>query len=373
MSEIGWGSPPPLPRPSGPIRADVCVIGLGGSGLSALHRLVENPSLRVVGLDARTIAAGAAGRNGGFLLAGPAHFHHRVRETFGPERARGLYELSLEARDRIVHTEPSARAEGSLRTAWDDEERADVLAHLAALEADGLPGRWDEAAQGLFVPGDATFDPLARCVRMAHAIADRAVLYGQAPVSELEPERAWLEDGTEVRAEVFLVCVDGGLERVLPSLEARTRSVRLQMLGTAPAADVQVRGAVYHRFGLDYWQQRPDGRVLLGGGRDVGGEAEEGGPSGTSSEVQAHLEQILRERVGTRAPITHRWSGRVGMSKDGLPIVEEHLPGVFVAGGYSGTGNVLGSLAGASLAELALGRQRPSLLRQLEACRAPSA
>ena len=59
----------PLPRLEGTVRADVCVVGLGGSGLAALDELAAL-GVTAVGLDARAVGAGAAGRNGGFVLAG---------------------------------------------------------------------------------------------------------------------------------------------------------------------------------------------------------------------------------------------------------------------------------------------------------------
>ena len=77
-------------------------------------------------------------------------------------------------------------------------------------------------------------------------------------------------------------------------------------------------------FGLDYWQQLPDGRVLLGGGRDVGGDAEwvrdRRWEAPTSDPVQAHLEHLLRRDIGTAAPVEQRWTGVVGFTDDALPV-----------------------------------------------------
>src|SRR5258708_7497037 len=67
----------PLPQLEGTVRADVCVIGLGGSGLAALAELT-GLGVSAVGVDARAVGAGAAGRNGGLVLAGPAEIFPRV-------------------------------------------------------------------------------------------------------------------------------------------------------------------------------------------------------------------------------------------------------------------------------------------------------
>src|SRR5690349_3480877 len=73
-----WGdprageNPPPL---NGEVTADLCVVGLGGSGLAAVCAALE-AGATVAGVDAGPVGGGAAGRNGGFLLAGTARFHH---------------------------------------------------------------------------------------------------------------------------------------------------------------------------------------------------------------------------------------------------------------------------------------------------------
>ena len=63
-----WDDTPwnPLPSLTHDLETDVCVIGLGGSGLGCILRLLELGQ-RVVGLDAGMVAGGAAGRNGGFF------------------------------------------------------------------------------------------------------------------------------------------------------------------------------------------------------------------------------------------------------------------------------------------------------------------
>jgi gamma-glutamylputrescine oxidase len=61
----------------------------------------------------------------------------------------------------------------------------------------------------------------------------------------------------------------------------------------------------------------------------------------------------LRSHIKTAAPITHRWAGLVGYTNDGKPIGEELRPGVFVIGGYNGTGNIVGTIYGKKAAKWA--------------------
>jgi glycine/D-amino acid oxidase-like deaminating enzyme len=158
-----------------------------------------------------------------------------------------------------------------------------------------------------------------------------------------------------VRCRAVVVAVDGGLETLLPELAPRARSTRLQMLATAPVAPGTVACPVYDNWGHDYWQQLPDGRIALGGGRDRFRDAEWGRPAEPDAVVQAWLDRLLRERVGIDAPVTHRWAGVVAYTDDGLPVLEEVRPGVIASGGLCGHGNVLGSAAARAATAIALG------------------
>jgi glycine/D-amino acid oxidase-like deaminating enzyme len=301
----------------------------------------------VLAVDAVGIAAGAAGANGGFLLAGLARFHHEAVAALGRDAAVDWYRRTLAELDRLEQREPTFRRVGSVRTAADDAEGADIAAHLAALRADDLPGEpYDgPSGTGLLVPGDGTFHPVARCRRLAVAAREAgATLVAPARVTAVGPGAVHVAGlGAPVQTDRVLVAVDGVLERLVPSLAGRVRTARLQMLATAPLREVVVDRPVYHRGGLDYVQQRPGGEVLLGGGRDVGGAAEWAAPADPSPPVQAHLDRWLRA-LGVTAPVTHRWAAHAAFTPDGLPIDERIAHGVHVVGAYSGHGNVLGGL-----------------------------
>lgn len=340
------------PALAGATDADLCVVGLGGSGLACV-REAQQLGARVVGIDAGRVGGGAAGRNGGFLLAGLAPFYHDAVGRYGRAAARALYALTLAELDRLERESPdSVRRDGSLRIAESDDERADCAAQLSALRADGFPVEPYEGPEGggLLFPLDGSFQPLARCRTLAAAAeANGARLFEASPATHVAAGLVRTPRG-EVRCGAVVVAVDGGLERLLPELAGRVRSARLQMLATAPTREIQVRRPVYARWGYDYWQQRPDGSIALGGARDLAGESEWTTEAIPTPVVQAALERRLRGHLGVHAPVTHRWAAIVGFTDDGLPIGEEVRAGVWAIGGYSGTGNVVGALLGRGVA-----------------------
>lgn len=349
-------APPALPPLEETRRAQVCVVGLGAAGLTCVGEL-RRLGLSVAGLDAGVPGDGASGRNGGFLLAGLPPFYHDAVGRFGRERARALYRLTLDELARTREATPACvRFNGSLRIAADAAERDDCRAQLAAMRADGLPAEWYEGVEGegLLIPTDGLVHPTARCRELAgQALEHGAGLFRDSPAVRIRPGEVETPRG-RVRCEHVVVAVDGGLEDVFPELAGRVRTARLQALATAPAPAVDWPRPVYARHGIDYWQQLPDGRVVLGGRRDADGAAEWTDRAVPTPGVQARLDALL-SRLRVHAPVTHRWAGTSAYTADGLPLFETVRPGVRVIGAYGGTGNVLGPLLGRCAAREAAG------------------
>jgi gamma-glutamylputrescine oxidase len=369
MSELpvwddgAWTS---LPELAGDVETEVCVIGLGGSGLACVLELLAL-GRRVVGLDAGPVAGGAAGRNGGFLLAGLPAFYHRAAERLGRQRAQAIYRRTTAELDRMTEETPQAiRRPGSLRIADDDTELLDCDAQLEMMRADRLPAeRYDgPEGRGILVPTDGVFNPLQRCRALAlEARSGGALLFEHSAAIAIRGDLVRTRQGS-VRCSSAIVAVDGSLERVLPELTPRVRTARLQMLATAPVLDVDVPRPVYQRWGFEYWQQLPDCRIALGGLRDRAGDGEWTDVAVSTDAVQSGLDRVLREQLGVTAPVTHRWAGAVGYSANGLPVIDEVRPRVWAIGGYSGTGNILGALCGRGVAQLAV-TGRSELLTEL--------
>lgn len=346
----------PLPALQGDVSADACVIGLGGSGLTLIAELLRRDE-RVIGLDATDVGAGAAGRNGGFLLAGTYDFYHDAIRRHGHERAKAIYGATLTEMQRIADEAPgTVRFVGSKRIAASAAELEDCRAQYDALTADGWPCTWYEGpdGSGLLLPTDGAFDPLARCRVLARRARDEgATLYGRSPVLAISGTCVRTPQGRVHAGRVF-VAVDGRLEQLLPELAGRVRTARLQMLATAPTTEITVPSPMYYRDGFEYWQQLPDGRIALGGFRDKGGDDEWTNEATPSAVVQEHLERFLHDTLQVQAPITHRWAASAGYTQTGLPVIAQVRPAVWALGGYSGTGNVIGALAARAVVAAAI-------------------
>jgi gamma-glutamylputrescine oxidase len=349
----------PLPQLQNDNMTDICVIGLGGSGLSCIQELVKYGKA-VIGIDAGMVAGGAAGRNGGFLLAGLALSHHEAVAQLGRERAKRLYELSLEQLEDIQATTPEAvRQAGSLRIAHDRHELEDCEAQYAAMRADALSvERYDgPEGRGLLFPLDAAFQPLLRCRLLATQVMNAgATLFEHTPALAILGTTVLTPQG-RIEAKTVVVAVDGRLEQVLPELAPKVRTARLQMLGTAPTNEVSIPRPVYHRWGYEYWHQLPNGSIALGGFRDHFKEQEWTKENTPSAEIQGLLEQFLRKKLKVQAEITHRWAANVSYTNTYLPVAQKVRENVWAIGAYCGTGNIVGAMCGKAVARQITQRQ----------------
>jgi glycine/D-amino acid oxidase-like deaminating enzyme len=354
------------PLNAGPIaragEVDVVIVGGGVTGCSCALSLAER-GLRVRLLEAREIAGGASGRNGGFALRGGAMPYDEARSALGADRARLLWELSERAIDRLEELAGDAcRRVGSLRLSQGAAEAEALERELEALHADGFAVDWVDplppALERLFSaailhPGDAAMQP-ARWVRRlaAHAVAAGAEIR--------EHQAAHLD---ELDAPAVVVAVDALSGDLLPELAGMVAPQRGQMLVTEPLRELVFERPHYAREGYDYWQQLPDGRLVVGGRRDVSFATEATAVEETTELIQRELDTFVVELLGELPAITHRWAGVWGETADRLPLVGR-LPTrdrVWIAGGYSGHGNVLGLACGDLLARAILGDSPPEL------------
>ena len=359
-----WLEEPAVSLPaSGAGPVDVAVVGGGVTGCSCALELAR-AGIRVRVHEARAIAAGASGRNGGFALRGTALSYAEARDRLGAEPAAAVWRMTEAFLDRMAELAGDAlRRTGSLKLAAGEGELDELQADYDALRTDGFDVGWvdnlEPALARLY--GAAIRHPTDGALQPARWVRRLAAAAAEAGAELSEGDRVEVLD--ELDADQVVVATDGYTNGLVRELDQSIEPVRGQVVVTEPLPERRFDCPHYARQGFDYWQQTPDRRLVLGGRRDVRLADEFTADEALTEPVQQALEEFAVELLGAPPRITHRWSGIFGQTEDGLPLVGR-VPGrddTWVAAGYSGHGNVLGFASGVLLAQAILGSPAPEL------------
>ena len=360
-----WLAEPHDPLPSARLDGDVrgAVVGGGITGCSCALALAE-AGLRVRLYEAREVAGGASGRNGGFALRGGSAPYPVLADSIGSERTAALWRWTEAELVQLAAVAGDAyRPTGSLRLAVDEEEREELRVEYDALRAGGFAAEWrDELPTPLDgrYPG-AIFHPPDGVLQPARLVRRLAALAAEAGVEIHEYTRVGLVQ--ETGADTVVVATDGYPSGLLGELEGLIVPTRGQVIATESINERLFDIPHYGRHGFDYWHQAPDGRIIAGGFRDVSLDTEFTADEVTTPVVQDALDRFVESHLGRALRVDYRWAGIFGMVFDFLPVVGR-VPGrdgLWVAGGYSGHGNVLGFACGRLVAGDVLGDRDPLL------------
>jgi gamma-glutamylputrescine oxidase len=340
MSALFWDPTPDRYPGRLPDKADVLVIGGGIAGVSLLHHL-ERRRIGAVLVERAQLAAGASGRNAGFLLAGVAASYAEAVRTFGREKAREVWEITNENHDRMVEAargqQVGHRRLGSATFASGEEERAQLIESEQLLHEDGFKASWD--GRRLVHPRDGEIDPSRMVAAIARQAQEGAIREG-VEVTAIETRRSEVvvrAGQDECAAGVVILATNAYTPQLVPSV--KIQPTRAQMLATAPQPKSVCDMPTYSHFGYRYWRQMASGEFLIGGWRDTSMESEITYEAEPTDEIQHHLDEAL-PGLGVMAEVTHRWAGIMGFTESGLPMAGpvEAMPNVYICAGFNGHG-----------------------------------
>ena len=360
---------------AGNARADVCVIGAGIAGMTTAYLLAKKGS-DVLVIDDGPVGGGMTSRTTAHLANAIDDRYVDIERWHGEDGARLVaqsHTAAIEAIEAIVRHEridcEFERLDGFLflPPGGDPEEllreyEAALRARVEGLEwADRAPLPGIDTGRCLRFPRQAQFHPLkylaglARALqgmggRIASGVHAQEVIDGDMP-------HVVTRGGQRIDCEAVVVATNSPInDRVA------VHTKQAPYLTYVIAARVQ-RGSAERALFWDTLDPYHYVRLLDPAGEHiiVGGEDHKTGQADDSERRFANLELWLRERFPTAREITHRWSGQVMETVDGLAYIGRN-PGdtnVYVATGDSGMGMTHGTIAGIVLADLIHGASVP--------------
>ncbi len=299
----------------------------------------------------------------------PAESYPAAIARLGHKNAHAILTLTRQSQAllrRVLEEEDIAcdyHEPGSLSLALDAHQLTKLAQEATAMRADGVVPTILDRTQvqeligtplgpdivgGRFMPETALVHP----IRLVQGLAQAAQRYGvvrtcTTTVLRLVPHGEKVVISTRhgpLQAGTVIVAVNAWTGELLPQLAHLMTPARGQVLAYAPVAPVFTMGmsASLTPTG-EYWHQRSDGTLVLGGCRAVAPRSDVGVYFNQPTvEVQMALEQVFPRLFPqlTLPPIAYRWAGIMAFTPDYLPIVNRvpDIPGVLVVGGFCGHG-----------------------------------
>jgi gamma-glutamylputrescine oxidase len=366
------------------INYDHIVIGSGIVGLSTAIELKEKfPGASVLVLERGLLPTGASSRNAGFACMGSVtellDYRHSMTDTEILElydwRNEGLEKL----RSRLGDSNIGYAANGSYELLSEDDVSEGVIDKIEELNALLHPitqkpafklandkiasfGFSKEYTKALI---ENTCEGELHTGKMLRALMQMALQLGVeiktgAEVMRFEEHEKHVNielrdvsrnNTLRLHANTLCICTNAFTKQLLPDEDVIAG--RGQVLITQPIEGLKFKG-VYHMDKGYYYFREIDGRVLIGGGRNLDFEAETTTEFALTEQVQISLERKLHEVIlpGTSYLIEQRWAGIMAFGKSRSPIVKQISDRVFGAFRMGGMGVALGSEVAMKLAGL---------------------
>jgi hypothetical protein len=368
MSASYWEAVTPTPEEPGrepPPEADVVVAGAGFTGLWLAYWLARGSRRRVVVCERDRLSRGASSRNAGFLTCGQvSEMLSDAREAGDEGLVTGLFLRRKQGIETVLAEFPRLETLPCGSIDFDpltDEKLALARRLNAACGQEVFVTRetefGGERAPRLVNALDRAANPVALLLALRLACSEAGVrLCTGVNVESLSGGRCVFTRGGrqgELRFGRAAICTNA----FAPGLDAASAVLpgRGQVVVTSPVAARTSPALGYLNEGYDYWRF-VDGRLLVGGGRQLDKRAEETLELETTAPVQAWLEALARRVIGHEAwRVEHRWAGIMGFEA-GLHItrnpVREASPGVLSVHACGGMGVALAPLIAREAAAL---------------------
>ncbi|MBY6135090.1 FAD-binding oxidoreductase [Nocardioides marinus] len=368
---------PPFPRLQADVRADVCIVGAGYTGLSAALHLAD-AGLSVVLLEAQRVGFGASGRNGGQLGSGQRMEQTGLEKLVGQDDAQKLWSLAEDAKNLVksliarhgieCHLKPGvSHACFSAGEVRHEHAYAEHLHkrygydQIELLDRDGMQALCPSPAYvgGTLDMGAGHLHPLAYALGLARA-ADRAgaKIHEGSEVLDIEegPTLRVRTAGGTVTADHLILACNGYLGGLNGQVAARVMPINNFIVATKPLGDDAARvltrdvAVADTKFVVNYFRLSHDKRLLFGGGESYGYRF----PVDIAATVRKPMAEIFPHLKDVQ--VDYAWGGTLGITMKRMPYLARLAPNVLTASGYSGHGVGTATHAGQLMARTVQGQ-----------------
>ena len=377
-----------FPRPNNLVTSDnpssdtdIAIIGSGYTGLCAARILRKNGASVTV-FERNTIGWGASSRNGGMATPGLKQGIQKIYKMYGSKLADEFCKASLDAIDLIEEIVD----EHSIDCDWQRNGHASLATKPSHAPRLKQYGSWLEKKFGHvqnYIPvnqirdeigADAYYGALTDEISgglhaskyvygLATTVSNLGVqLCEQTDVLDIEKNDSnyfrLITSKGDVRAKKVIIATNGYTDRLVPRLKPLIFPVGSYIVVTEPLSEdlqniISPKKRMYYdsKWFLNYFRLTPDGRMLWGGRNDLSTDLD---LDDSAKRLTRELYSILPDLRDI--PITHTWTGKLGITFDLMPHIGEKN-GIYYAFGYGGHGLSIATYLGTEIGLLLSGKK----------------
>jgi glycine/D-amino acid oxidase-like deaminating enzyme/nitrite reductase/ring-hydroxylating ferredoxin subunit len=375
-----WLDTPNLPKfPSltRDLHVDVVVVGGGITGITAAY-LFKKSGYKVALVERQRCGHVDSGQTTAHLTCVTDKRLHELVSDFGKESAKAVWEAGFAAIDQmaaIITNEklkcdfkwvPNylyASLKGHAKKEREGLEKDAQFAQELGFEAEFLDSIPYFKQPGVRFSNQAKFHPLKYLSALARMIPGKgSYLFENAAAETFEEKPLTVHSGShKIRCDYIFLATHTPLMGTTGLVSATLFQTKLSLYTSYVLGASLPRGllpeASFWDTGNPYYYLRTDRRR----GFDfaiLGGEDHKTGQERDTELPYRRLKQMLREILPS-AEVTHRWSGQVIETNDGLPFIGETAKQQFAATGFAGNGFTFGTLGAMMAVDAFLGKKNP--------------
>ena len=360
---------------------DIAIVGSGYTGLCAARILKKNGASVTV-LDRNTIGWGASSRNGGMATPGLKQGIQKIHKIYGEKLAHEFWKISVDAIDLI----DEIVTEHSIDCDWERNGHASLATKPSHAPRLKEYGSWLEKEFGhyqKYIPkhqiqdeiGSNTYygaltdeisgglHPSKYVFGLASAVSKLGVqLCENTAVTKIEKNGSnnfkLITSKGDITAKKVIIATNGYTDRLVPKLKPLIFPVGSYIVVTEPLTNelqniINPKRRMYYdsKWYLNYFRLTPDGRMLWGGRNDLSTDLD---LDDSAKRLSKELYTVFPDLKDI--PITHTWTGKLGITFDLMPHIGK-TNDIYYAFGYGGHGLSIPTYLGTEIGLMLAGKK----------------
>ena len=360
---------------------DIAIVGSGYTGLCAARILKKNGASVTV-LDRNTIGWGASSRNGGMATPGLKQGIQKIHKIYGEKLAHEFWKISVDAIDLI----DEIVTEHSIDCDWERNGHASLATKPSHAPRLKEYGSWLEKEFGhyqKYIPkhqiqdeiGSNTYygaltdeisgglHPSKYVFGLASTVSNLGVqLCENTAVTKIEKNDSnnfkLITSKGDITAKKVIIATNGYTDRLVSKLKPLIFPVGSYIVVTEPLTNelqniINPKRRMYYdsKWFLNYFRLTPDGRMLWGGRNDLSTDLD---LDDSAKRLSKELYTVFPDLKDI--PITHTWTGKLGITFDLMPHIGK-TNGIYYALGYGGHGLSIATYLGTEIGLMLAGKK----------------